>query len=160
MLLTLANLRWPLLFTALVGLSGCVSAPPVVEQSEPRPEISPEGSEGRIRHELTDRKVAELWQRAEELRAEGEFKRAGEILEQALVLNPDDAVVWSRVAEMQLRTGKLVQAENYAFKSNELAPDNKHLKYRNWLLIMHAREQRKDLVGAAEARSNADKLKP
>lgn len=158
MLSTLAKLRWLLLFTALLGLSGCVVAPPLEE--EDKPIIPPEGSEGRIRHVLEDRKVAELWQRAEELRAEGEFDRAGEILKQALILKPDDAVLWSRLAEIELRTGKLVQAENSAAKSNTLNPERQDLNYRNWLIIMHAREQRKDLVGAADARREAEQLKP
>jgi predicted Zn-dependent protease len=151
-----SRLRVLLLAALLLPLAACTTSPYQPETYE----ITPDGSEGRIRHELQDEDVAKLWQQAEELRLAGEFERAGEVLEKAIVIVPDDAVLWSRVAEMQLRTGHFVQAENYAAKSNSLMPGNRHLQYRNWLIIWHSRVERKDPLGAAEAQTEVDKRKP
>jgi len=152
-----APVRCAVLLLALLGLAAC-GAQRGQSAFGDRPVAS--GEDGRIRHTLDDPEVAQLWREAEALREAGVYDEASTLLERALTLSPEDPVLWSRIAEMELRTGKLVQAENYAVKSNVLAGNNPSLKYRNWLIVTHAREERGDQLGAAEARSQAARFRP
>ncbi len=153
-----APVRWAVLLLALLGLAACGGRgkPPAAAATQ----SATATADGRIRHTLDDPEVAQLWREAEALREAGVYEEAGTLLERALTLSPEDPVLWSRIAEIELRTGKLVQAENYAVKSNLLAGNNQQLNYRNWLIVMHAREERGDQLGAAEARSQAERFRP
>jgi len=109
---------------------------------------------GVISHEVTDENVARLWQESEILRRNGDLENARGKLQQAIVITPKDAVLWSRAAEIELKRKEHLRAENYAAKSNFLATvGNRPLRFRNWLIIQRAREGRGDLLGAREAES-------
>ncbi|MEM7258207.1 MAG: hypothetical protein AAF404_12565, partial [Pseudomonadota bacterium] len=114
---------------------------------------------GDIRHDVTDPQVARLWQESEIMRRGGELDAAQERLQKAIAITPDDAVLWSRAAEIELDQNSFLRAENYAAKSNFLATlADRQLRYRNWLIIKRAREGRGDLLGAREADLETSKL--
>ena len=115
--------------------------------------------DGVISHEVTDENVARLWQESEIFRRNGDLANARGRLQQAIVITPEDAVLWSRAAEIELTREEHLRAENYAAKSNFLAAvGNRPLRYRNWLIIQRAREGRGDLLGAREAAIESTKL--
>ncbi|MEM7207048.1 MAG: hypothetical protein AAF434_04415 [Pseudomonadota bacterium] len=134
-------------------ISGCSNAPQKKSSSDlSTQDLSPIGSQsGAIQHSLDDPDVAVLWTRAELAREEKQFAEASFHIEQALRVIPDDPVLWSRLAELQMLQEETVLAENYAAKSNALASDNRPLQHRNWLIIQHARDKRGDVLGAREA---------
>lgn len=108
---------------------------------------------------MTDENVARLWQESEILRRNGDIESARGKLQQAIVITPKDAVLWSRAAEIELTRKEHLRAENYAAKSNFLATvGNRPLRYRNWLIIQRAREGRGDLLGAREAEIESTRL--
>jgi len=76
---------------------------------------------GVISHEVTDENVARLWQESEIFRRNGDLDSARGRLQQAIVITPKDAVLWSRAAEIELSRREHLRAENYAAKSNFLA---------------------------------------
>ena len=116
------------------------------------------GVDGSIHHEVRDERVADLWQKAETERQNGQVENALNYLNQALNLAPEDPVLWSRAAEIYLSIRENGRAENYASKSNAFAgPDSYSLQYRNWLIIRHAREMRGDLLGARDAQQMVQK---
>ena len=116
------------------------------------------GVDGSIHHEVRDERVAELWQKSETERQNGQIENALNYLNQALEVAPDDPVLWSRGAEIYLSVRENGRAENYASKSNAFAgPDSYSLQYRNWLIIRHAREMRGDLLGARNAQQMVQK---
>jgi Tfp pilus assembly protein PilF len=108
--------------------------------------------DGSIRHEVRDERVASLWQATATESGNGQYENAIKYLNQALDHAPRDPVLWSRGAELYLTVGEHGQAENYAAKSNFFASaDSRALRYRNWLIIRHARELRGDLLGVRNA---------
>ena len=114
---------------------------------------------GVISHEITDENVARLWQESEIFRRNGDLESARGKLQQAIVITPKDAVLWSRAAEVELTREEHLRAENYAAKSNFLATvGNRPLRFRNWLIIQRAREGRGDLLGAREAEIETTRL--
>lgn len=114
---------------------------------------------GVISHEVTDADVARLWQESEIFRRNGDLEGARGKLQQAIVITPRDAVLWSKAAEIELTREEHLRAENYAAKSNFLATvGNRPLRFRNWLIIQRAREGRGDLLGAREAEIESTQL--
>jgi hypothetical protein len=139
-------------FFSVLLLASCASTPRDNQQKPlndtalvvPRPD-------GSIRVDTDDEKVARLWASAEEARRAGQDAAALELLYDALEVSPQNALLWSRAAELQLDTLEAAMAENYATKSNTFAGDNQPLLYRNWLIIEHARNMRGDLLGVRSA---------
>jgi len=79
-------------------------------------------------------------------RADGEMRAndlvaAAATLERALRIEPNNASLWSRLAEVRLRQGDKFQAEQLALKSNGLAAGNAALKARNDQIIAQARSR-------------------
>ncbi|MEW6692181.1 MAG: tetratricopeptide repeat protein [Pseudomonadota bacterium] len=79
-------------------------------------------------------------------RADGEMRAndlaaAAATLERALRIEPNNAGLWSRLAEVRLRQGDKAQAEQLALKSNGLAAGNAALKARNDQIIARARDR-------------------
>ena len=135
---------------ALVALAGCASGP---AEREERPTIVSGAAlpDGSVRADTDDARVAQLWSAAQQAHAEGDEVASIEHLYEALELAPGNALLWSRAAEIQLDAEQPAQAENLAIKSNAVAGDNRALRYRNWLIIEHAREMRGDLLGVRSA---------
>ena len=141
-----------LLALGLLALSGCSLFNPAPVQTTAQsvaPIISrPDGS---VKGNTDYKKVADLWAAAEEARAKDQHTVALEFLYDALEVNSQNALLWSRAAEIQLDTLDAALAESYATKSNSFAQDNRPLLYRNWMIIEHARNMRGDLLGVRSA---------
>ena len=103
--------------------------------------------------------VVRLWEVAESARKSGEYSRANGLLEQAIRMSPEQPVLWSRVAELQLLLKQPIIAENYAAKANLLSQNFPALRYRNWMIIKYAREMRSDTKGAEQAQIQLDTIR-
>lgn len=107
--------------------------------------------DGSVKGNTDFAKVAELWASAEEARTNEENTDALAFLYDALDISPQNPLLWSRAAEIQLDTLEAALAESYATKSNAFAEENRPLLYRNWMIIEHARNMRGDLLGVRSA---------
>lgn len=92
--------------------------------------------------------VASLLRKAE---SAGSPYAAAAILERALRIEPNNPVVWNRLANVRLEQGRFEQAEALAMKSNTLAAARPSLWPKNWDIIARARDRLGNIVGAAEA---------
>jgi len=131
--------------------AGCASMqkPP---QALPAERVSADAlPDGSIRYDTEDARVAELWSAAEQARSEKNSDLALQRLFEALEISPQNSLLWSRAAEIQLNNEQGALAENFAVKSNSYAGDNPSLLHRNWLIIEHARSLRGDLLGVRSA---------
>lgn len=68
-----------------------------------------------------------------------EWEKAAALLERALRIEPRNARLWQRLAEVRLSQGQYAQAESLAIKSNALAPKDQALQARNAQIIQQAR---------------------
>ncbi len=133
-------------------LNACTTAPQKVRPRYEQTLPDYVNLDGSIRHEVNDESVVQLWKQSEEERLNGQYENALKYLNTAIEIAPDDAILWSRGAELYLTVRENGRAENYATKSNYFAsPDSRALQYRNWMIIKHAREMRGDLLGARNA---------
>ena len=107
--------------------------------------------DGSVRVDTQNAESAKLWASAERAMSEGRPEIALELLYEALEVEPQNSLLWSRAAELQLDTLEPELAENYALRSNSWAAENRPLLYRNWLIIEHARSMRGDLLGVRSA---------
>lgn len=107
--------------------------------------------DGSIRFDTEDQRIAKLWSASEQARLEDNNEKALEYLYQALEISPQNSLIWSRAAEIQLENSEAATAENFASKSNLFAESNAPLLHRNWLIIEHARSLRGDLLGVRSA---------
>ncbi len=152
--------RASLLLSASLVLGACASVDPQPEPFEQAPifpgQTLPDGS---VRLDTTDARIAQLWSASEQSAGEGDEAQALEFVYQALELDPQNSLLWSRAAEIQLDNDQPAQAENFAVKSNLFANDNRGLLYRNWLIIEHARDIRGDLLGARSAKRKVQEFK-
>ncbi len=115
--------------------------------------------DGSIRHEVRDERIVTLWKQSEEERRLGQYENSINHLNGALEYAPEDPILWSRGAELYLTIRENALAENYATKSNYYsAQDSRALKYRNWLIIKHARGMRGDLLGSRNAQQMVQKF--
>ena len=146
--------RWILcsILAVAAAVSGCVPAP----SREPAAPPTQPGDD--IKLGVENRQVLALWRDAEVARQTRDYRRASVRLEQAIGLEPGNPALWSRLAEIRLLQEEPAQAENLAAKSNAIAPGNASLRYRNWLIIRHAREWRGDQEGADLAQRELDRL--
>jgi len=80
-----------------------------------------------------------LAKRADQQIKANDLMAAAATLERALRIEPNNATLWSRLAEVRLRQGDKAQAEQLALKSNGLAGGNGALKARNDQIIAQAR---------------------
>ncbi|GIX21465.1 MAG: hypothetical protein KatS3mg121_0248 [Gammaproteobacteria bacterium] len=143
-------------------LAACASSPER-ETAEPtpyRPYEEPSPGADRVVLHTGNQAVLDLWRQAEAARAAGDYDAAIAAIERALRIEPDNAAMWSRLAELHLRKQNANQAESLAAKSNALAAENRLLLYRNWLIIARARRLKGDDIGAQEAEYTAQTLKP
>jgi len=142
-----------LLTVVMLVISGCSML-----QSKPTATLPPEVAtpdvsrpDGSVRGNTNFEKVARLWAAAEEARINDQNNTALELLYEALEVNPQNALLWSRAAEIQLDTLEAALAESYATKSNAFAANNRPLLHRNWMIIEYARNMRGDLMGVRSA---------
>jgi predicted Zn-dependent protease len=88
----------------------------------------------------------------------GDYRAASAAIERALRLDPKNADLWHRLAQVRLRQSEYAQVESLSLKSNALSNGNKPLMTRNWSLISKARRLSGDGVGADEAEVRAYQL--
>ncbi len=69
----------------------------------------------------------------------GDLSGSAAILERALRIEPNNAGLWSRLAEVRLRQGDTAQAEQLALKANGLAGVDAALRSRNEQIVAQAR---------------------
>lgn len=137
-------------------LQGCASAAPP-KPVERAPELNVRSQlDGSIRYDTDDQRLAELWSAAEEARRGDNDQQAIDLLYQAIEISPNNGLLWSRAAEVQLDNDQALTAENLALKSNAFAGENAVLLHRNWLIIEHARSLRGDLLGVRSARKQVE----
>lgn len=160
---------WVLLSSLIIGLTGCAAMQNAANKDSQKPttDIQPAArisitgtvlSDGSIRHDTNSARVAQLWAAVEKARANDNAEAADRYLKEAISISPEDAVLWSRAAEIKLTLLEPALAENYAAKSNVYSVDNPTLQHRNWLIIEHARELRGDLLGVRDAHKMVQKL--
>jgi len=153
-----SNNLLPLVFAivAAVVVSGCTSLSQRQDLKTPVQATQPlqDGTlpiDGSIRQDTTNARVAQLWANAENARLASNNEAAINFVLQAIELQPQDSLLLSRVAELQLNVGQPVLAESYAVRSNAYAQTNRTMLLRNWLIIEHARQMRGDLLGVRTA---------
>lgn len=130
-------------------LNACASTPPA-SQSSISPTVT--RADSAARGDTDDEAVARLWSAAERARRTGQDAMALKLIYEALEVSPQNALLWSRAAELQLADLEAALAESYATKSNAFAgQDDTTLLYRNWLIIEQARQIRGDLLGVRSA---------
>jgi tetratricopeptide (TPR) repeat protein len=128
--------------------------PPVAPQPAPQPE--PRVSEPAPPSSAA---VVALLDTAEQRARAGNLDNAAAVLERALRLEPQNPLLWHRLAAVRLQQGQFAQAANLAAKSNALAGNNRQLQASNWDTIAQAKEQLGDAVAARAARDKARALR-
>ena len=99
--------------------------------------------------------VLALMQEADASSASGRLDNAAATLERAIRIQPRNALLWQKLADVRLKQHQPGLAEDLAKKSNVLAKDNKTLTRKNWSIIAEARRQKGDASGASEADAKA-----
>lgn len=126
------------------------AAPPAVEEA---PESGPDGAGDPV-----PEAVVALQKEAESASAEEDHERAAALLERALGIAPDNAVLWHNLAVVRYRQGEYRQAESMALRSVDYGHGLGALVRRNWELIAVTRELSGNNAGAAEARERLRRL--
>ncbi|MCK5728023.1 MAG: hypothetical protein KAH08_02260 [Methylococcales bacterium] len=88
----------------------------------------------------------------------GQLEPAVVNLERALRIEPRNALLTYKLAELKLKQTKFRSAENLARKSALLAAANRGLKKKSWELIVKARRLQKNYNGAKAAQEKVQSL--
>lgn len=99
--------------------------------------------------------VVALLDNANRQAGSGNLDSAAAALERALRIEPRNASLWQRLADIRLRQKQPDQAESLALKSNTLAVGDAATQAGNWRIIAKARRSRGDAAGAAQAENRA-----
>jgi predicted Zn-dependent protease len=99
--------------------------------------------------------VVALLRQADAQSSQKRYVEAVATLERALRIEPGNAVVWQRLAEIRLDQGQFHQAETLAARSTSLAGNDPRLVARNWRIIANARHQQGNVAGARDAAARA-----
>lgn len=118
---------------------GPIPAPPVQAAMEDRT-ITPSPA------------IAALLNQADKERQAGRYEYAAASIERALSLEPQNALLWSRLAAIRLDQRNLQQAIVLAGRSNSLSRNNRTQQLQNWRIIAQAKARLGDSTGAAAAR--------
>ncbi len=102
--------------------------------------------------------VAPLEKQASGYLAGNDLNRAEATAERALGISPNDARLWSLMAEIQLARKNWGQAEQFAAKSNLLAGADSRLKAKNWRTIAETLRRRDKPKEAEKAMEKARRL--
>ena len=170
------------LAVALVFLSGCAVGPrervpvPVPEQQAPPPPPSrqtPSTAETRAETPPVStppvtppppappppsQAVVALLDTADKRASAGELDNAAAVVERALRLEPQNPLLWQRLAKLRLQQGQFGQAVSLAAKSNSLAGENRQLQASNWETIAQAQEKLGNVAAARAAREKVRAL--
>jgi predicted Zn-dependent protease len=135
-----------------LGLIACSVAPPVGEVAPPPQEATPplvSAAQG-------NPAVLALLDSAQNQQQAGNYEQAAAALERALRLEPRNAMLWHRLAQVRLSQGQWRNAIDFAAKSNSLAGGERNLQASNWLVIAQAKERQGDREGAQAARARVE----
>ena len=135
-----------------LGLIACSVAPPVGEVAPPPQEATPplvSAAQG-------NPAVLALLDSAQNQQQAGNYEQAAAALERALRLEPRNAMLWHRLAQVRLSQGQWRNAIEFAAKSNSLAGGERNLQASNWLVIAQAKERQGDREGAQAARARVE----
>jgi predicted Zn-dependent protease len=102
--------------------------------------------------------VVALLDTVDERARAGNLDSAAAVLERALRLEPQNPLLWHRLAALRLQQGQHAQAASLAAKSNALAGRDRQLQASNWAVIAQANEQLGDTNAARLAREKARQL--
>ncbi len=102
--------------------------------------------------------VVALLDNADRQAGSGKLDAAAAALERALRIEPRNALLWQRLADIRLRQQQPDQAESLALKSNTLAVGDTGTQADNWRIIAKSRRMRNDADGARQADTRADAL--
>ena len=94
-----------------------------------------------------------LLARSDALIREGEWDAASNSLERALRLEPNNAVLWNKLAGVRYQQQDWQQAIQLAAKSNTLVVSDNNLKRRNWNMMANAYHSLGDTDSAQKYRS-------
>lgn len=130
-----------LVFLIVMGLVGCatVVSPPAIE---PAPTT-------------TKPVVLALLRESDQAITSGQYQNASQALERALRIEPQNALLWHRLAKLRVQQQQFHQAIQLASKSNTLSTD-KQMRVANWLLIADAHERLGQVEKARAARDRAN----
>jgi predicted Zn-dependent protease len=138
----------------VLGMIGCSVAPPGGDDYAQRQEASV------FRPSSTPRAdnpaVLALLESASTREQAGNFEQAAAALERALRLEPRNAMLWHRLAQVRLGQQQWRDAIDLAAKSNSLAGGKRDLQASNWLVIAQARQRQGDREGAEAARARME----
>jgi len=126
-----------------------------IEQMETTPAPAPETPRAAAPQSPA---VIALLDNADRQAGSGKLDSAAAALERALRIEPRNAILWQRLADIRLRQKQPGQAESLALKSNTLAVGDKTTQADNWRIIAKSRRMRDDADGARQADSRADAL--
>jgi predicted Zn-dependent protease len=138
-------------------ISPTVETTPYV--TPPAPQPSPQQHAGSVHSSSNaNAAVTSLVSSADNSIKHGDYRAASAAIERALRLDPKNAHLWHRLAQVRLRQSEYAQVESLSLKSNALSNGNKPLMARNWSLISKARRLSGDGVGADDAEVRAYQL--
>jgi len=156
----------PLVFIALsLLLSACAGSSAPLAPQPARPVVPPEqrmaaveAAAGQDDRELSvqplrDPQVEDLRQTAERARAARDYARAGEALNQALMIVAEDPAVLQERAEIALLQGDYERAETLARRAYGLGSHTGPLCRRHWAVIEQSQLARGGEQNAASARA-------
>jgi len=133
-----------------------------VARYQPRPEQSPESLTREYPTSVADASgpaVVSLVEQANGAARQDRYETAIAVLERALRIEPRNAFVWTRLAELRLEAGDAQQAATTADRANSLARGNPLLEMRNWRTIADARRAQGNSDGAESARQKAEQAR-
>ena len=109
-------------------LSACTSSP---QRYDPYMDISSEQD--------TSRATSSLLAKVDVQESAQNWEQAAALLERALRIQPRDAQLWHRLAQVRLQQGQYQLAASLAQKSSALARDDVQLQEKNIRLLKQAR---------------------
>lgn len=92
--------------------------------------------------------VRSLLAQSRDQRRVGKWDGAAMLLERALRIEPRNAEIWSRLANIRFDQQSWSKAIQLAAKSNTLARNNIDLKRRNWILMANSYDEMGDSASA------------
>lgn len=148
MVATLVRLKALLLLLLLVSLTACVMRPPGHLQTSPAVDVLPEESA-----------AGSLLAEARRQWAAGHTGASARLLERAISLQPEVAVLYRTLAEVRLAEGAVADAEGLLLRALRYAPADLLWQAQVWALIADARDIQGQVEDAATARQTAQRLR-
>ena len=118
-------------------------------------EKQPDPFQSQPSSQITSPAVIALLGEAESSSRAGRLDAAAATIERALRIEPRNAELIYKLAEVRMQQGKPRLAENLGKKANLLSAGDVVMKKQSWLLIAEARRQQGNYQGAAEAETRA-----